>query len=48
MKGMCFSYIAFWISATGRLSSLMGLLHWISPQRTTLFFAVIDELLRST
>src|SRR6187551_327477 len=29
--GMCFSSIAAWISATVRVSSLMGLLAWIRP-----------------
>jgi hypothetical protein len=27
MNGRCFSYIAFWMSATERVSSLSGLLH---------------------
>jgi hypothetical protein len=32
--GRCFSSIACWISATGRDSSLIGLLAWIRPDRT--------------
>src|SRR5678815_703659 len=36
MNGRCFSNIASWISATGRLSSLIGLAHWMRPLFTML------------